>query len=490
MPRPRSCARRSRTTGRCSTSSSRRARAPRSGCGSNGGRDEAETLRRARSARQRRHRRGRRPALRHRRPARHHAAVASGRGFSYQRARRHGDPRRQADRGVARRSPFRPPGPTCGSARTRTATSWRPAATPAAASSTATTRAGARSATPPSSTGWCRSARRCPRCASASSATSTCAACRARRCSRPSLHLIDVTLMRVGNDEYARLNASFGASTMRNEHAEVRGGQVRIAFRGKQGSDHDVRIADRRLARIVRRCQDLPGEELFGYLDEEGVERDVALGGRQRVPPRAGRPGLHRQGLPYVGRERARSRAAGRDRRGRDRDRDDALQNTAIRVVAHDLGNTPAVCRSSYIHPAVLDAFRAGTLEPTRLEAPAAIDGLRETEAYLLDLLGAPAPAGWQLAQPVGELVRSSPRRYAPRCGARPGRRPPPRWWAPPRMPKRFARSGCWSMSTLRRRNVCVVAAGLQHLVDERLHRGARARTSATRRRSGSAAYR
>ena len=70
------------------------------------------------------------------------------------------------------------------------------------------------------------------------------------------------------------------------------------------------------------------------------------------------------------------------------------LQNTAIRVVAHDLGNTPAVCRSSYIHPAVLDAFRAGTLETTRLEAPAAIDGLRETEAYLLDLLGAPAPAG------------------------------------------------------------------------------------------------
>ena len=89
------------------------------------------------------------------------------------------------------------------------------------------------------------------------------------------LRLIDVTLMRVGNDEYARLNDSFGASTMRNDHASVRGGRVRLAFRSKHGRAVQVRISDRRLARIVRRCQDLPGEELFGYLDELGAERDV-----------------------------------------------------------------------------------------------------------------------------------------------------------------------------------------------------------------------
>jgi len=90
------------------------------------------------------------------------------------------------------------------------------------------------------------------------------------------VRLLDTTLVRVGNDEYARLNASFGATTMHNEHATVEGSTVSLSFRGKHGKAVAARITDKRIARIVKRCQDLPGEELFGYLDETGVERDVA----------------------------------------------------------------------------------------------------------------------------------------------------------------------------------------------------------------------
>jgi DNA topoisomerase-1 len=203
------------------------------------------------------------------------------------------------------------------------------------------------------------------------------------------LHLIDVTLMRVGNDEYARLNASFGASTMRNEHAEVRRGQVLMSFRGKHGRDHAVRVADRRLARIVRRCQDLPGEELFGYLDELGTERDVRSEDvNEYVRELAGQDFTVKDFRTW-GASVLAAGLLGEIGTGQSEAETTRLQNAAIRVVAHDLGNTPAVCRSSYIHPLVLETFRAGSLEATRLEAPAAIDGLRETEAYVLDLLGA-----------------------------------------------------------------------------------------------------
>jgi len=201
------------------------------------------------------------------------------------------------------------------------------------------------------------------------------------------LHLIDATLVRVGNDEYARVNESFGASTMRNEHAEVRGPKVQIAFRGKHGRDVSVRIADRRLARIVRRCQDLPGEELFAYLDELGAERDVRsedvndylreVAGQDFTVKDFRTWGASVLAAGLLGEIGAGDTEAETTRR----------QNTAIRVVVHDLGNTPAVCRSSYIHPLVLEEFRAGNLQPTRLEADGPIDGLRETESYLLELL-------------------------------------------------------------------------------------------------------
>jgi len=202
------------------------------------------------------------------------------------------------------------------------------------------------------------------------------------------LHLIDATLVRVGNDEYARLNSSFGASTMRNEHADVRGQKVRIAFRGKHGRDVSVRIADRRLARIVRRCQDLPGEELFGYLDELGAERDVRSEDVNDYLRELAGQDFSVKDFRTWGASVLAAGLLGEIGSGETEAETTRRQNTAIRIVAHDLGNTPAVCRSSYIHPTVLEEFRAGRLQATRLEAPGSVDGLRETESYLLDLVG------------------------------------------------------------------------------------------------------
>ena len=204
------------------------------------------------------------------------------------------------------------------------------------------------------------------------------------------LRLIDVTLMRVGNDEYARLNDSFGAEhdAQRARRRARRPRAPRVPRQARRAT-HACAIADRRLARIVRRCQDLPGEELFGYLDELGAERDVRSEDVNEYLREMAGARLHGEGLPHLGRERARGRAARARSAPARRERETTRrQNAAIRVVAHDLGNTPAVCRASYIHPTVLEAFRDGHAGGDPPRAPAASDGLRETEAYLLDLLG------------------------------------------------------------------------------------------------------
>ncbi len=90
------------------------------------------------------------------------------------------------------------------------------------------------------------------------------------------VRLLEITLIRVGNDEYARHNHSYGLTTMRNRHAQVKGTQVRFTFRGKSSKQHEISLRDPQLARIVRRCQEMPGQELFAYEDEAGEPRDVS----------------------------------------------------------------------------------------------------------------------------------------------------------------------------------------------------------------------
>jgi DNA topoisomerase-1 len=184
------------------------------------------------------------------------------------------------------------------------------------------------------------------------------------------VRLLDTTLARVGNDEYVRENHSFGLTTLRNRHVDVKGSRLRLRFRGKSGVLHDVALDDRDVARIVRRCRSLPGDELFRYLDEAGVPRAIASTDvndylREAAGVAAGVElsakdfrtwhasvkafDLARRELLLRDRAQDRGHHAGR-RTGPSRGR----VQRVLGEVAACLGNTIAVCRKSYVHPAVL----------------------------------------------------------------------------------------------------------------------------------------
>ena len=115
------------------------------------------------------------------------------------------------------------------------------------------------------------------------------------------VRLMELTLFRVGNEEYSRTNHSFGLTTLRNRHAVIAGDHIRLSFRGKSGVRHEGRITDRRLARIIKNCRELPGYELFQYLDDDGNPHTVDFRRRQQLPARDQRRGHYRQGLSYLG---------------------------------------------------------------------------------------------------------------------------------------------------------------------------------------------
>jgi DNA topoisomerase-1 len=166
------------------------------------------------------------------------------------------------------------------------------------------------------------------------------------------VRLLDETLVRVGNDEYVRSGESFGLTTLRNQHATVEGAEVRFRFRGKSGTPHDVVVHDRRVANIVRRCRELPGQQLLQYLDGDQVR---SIGSRD-VNDYLGRltaAGYTAKTFRTWG---ASAVAFGHLRRlePASRREHDAQRVEAVRIAASHLHNTPTVCRKSYIHPAIL----------------------------------------------------------------------------------------------------------------------------------------
>jgi DNA topoisomerase-1 len=217
------------------------------------------------------------------------------------------------------------------------------------------------------------------------------------------VRLLDATLIRVGNEEYAQANRSFGLTTLRTRHASATRRWIKFRFRGKSGKDHLVRLRDPRLGRIVRACQALPGPLLFQYMHGDGRPRPVSsddvnrylqeVTGRDftakdfRTWAATVRTAWELQGFPA-----ASSKAVGKRNVAR-----------AMAAVAERLGNTPAICRQSYVHPAVIGAYLEGTLAG-RLDARAtgavrATDaGLRPKEVAVLALLSRPAPAAPQIA--------------------------------------------------------------------------------------------
>jgi DNA topoisomerase-1 len=176
------------------------------------------------------------------------------------------------------------------------------------------------------------------------------------------VRLLEMTLIRVGNDEYARLNRSFGLTTMRGRHARVEGTRIRFRFRGKAGLVHDVGLRDRRLAAIVRRCQELPGQELFAYVDDDGEVRDVASDDvNEYIREASGGDFTAKDFRTWAG-----TLLAYRALRAlQPVDHPPAAKRNvveAMRRTAARLGNTPTVARGSYVHPAVLEAYLDGSL--------------------------------------------------------------------------------------------------------------------------------
>ena len=177
------------------------------------------------------------------------------------------------------------------------------------------------------------------------------------------VRLLEASLIRVGNEEYARSNGSFGLTTLKNAHVRVRGEHLQFRFRGKSGKFHDIELADARLARIVRRCQELPGQALFQYQHEDGSIENIASDDvNAYIREIAGEEFSAKDFRTWAGTVLAAEFLAAL---GKPEDAAQAKANItkAIRQVAANLGNTPKICQASYVHPAVLESYSAGKLD-------------------------------------------------------------------------------------------------------------------------------
>jgi DNA topoisomerase I len=176
------------------------------------------------------------------------------------------------------------------------------------------------------------------------------------------VRLLECTAIRVGNDEYARSNRSFGLTTLQDRHVEISGSTLRFEFRGKSGKVHRVALSDRRLARIVARCQALPGADLFQYEDDEG--KQVAIGSgdvNDYLRDITGEEFTAKDFRTWAGTLQAVAALEAVGPATTQREAKAAILR-AIDQVAGRLNNTRAVCRKYYVHPAVLETYQAGTL--------------------------------------------------------------------------------------------------------------------------------
>ena len=205
------------------------------------------------------------------------------------------------------------------------------------------------------------------------------------------VQLLEKTFIRVGNDEYARTNRSYGLTTMRDGHVRIAGSKVKFIFRGKSGVEHDLELDDPHLARIVKQCRDLPGQELFQYRGAEGHVIDVGSADvNAYLQEITGRDFTSKDFRTWAGtvlaatllREYESVDSHARAKRNIVR---------AVEEVAKKLGNTKAVCRKCYIHPAIFDAYLDGTMAKAVAQRAAratrSIGRVTAAEAAVLGLL-------------------------------------------------------------------------------------------------------
>lgn len=202
--------------------------------------------------------------------------------------------------------------------------------------------------------------------------------------------LLETTLIRVGNDQYAKENKSYGLTTMRDRHADINGSTVTFSFAGKSGIDHEIELNDRRLANIVRKSQELPGQQLFQYLDEDGNRQSIdSADVNQYLKEISGKDFTAKDFRTWAGTMLAAEALAGFDI-----DADEATVKSnivsAIEKVSKQLGNTPTICRKCYVHPEVIDAYMEGDTVSTieqRAEKQREKNGLPPLEHAVMELL-------------------------------------------------------------------------------------------------------
>ena len=216
------------------------------------------------------------------------------------------------------------------------------------------------------------------------------------------VRLLETTLIRVGNREYARAHKHYGLTTMHDSHVDIRGAHLRFHFRGKSGKRHEIELDDPRLARAVRQCRDVPGYELFQYVDEAGRRQVVGASDvndyiRAATANGAGEIFTAKDFRTFAGTVLAADALRDFDDGASPAARKRGLAR-AVEAVAARLGNTATVCRKCYIHPEIMAAYLEGELVPrTRRRARGRASGLSAAEAAVLAFLrrrsSAPSPS-------------------------------------------------------------------------------------------------
>lgn len=205
------------------------------------------------------------------------------------------------------------------------------------------------------------------------------------------VRLLDMTSIRIGNEEYARENGSFGLTTMQEKHVEVEGSKVQFHFKGKSGKEHLIDVKDRQLARIIKKFQDLPGRELFRYIDEDKELRTISSDDvNEYLQQITGQEFTAKDFRTWAGTVTATCTLLDL---GEYESQTQAKKNVvrAIESAASHLGNTPAICRKSYVHPEIVDAYLDGKLlQAVKQDEQAVVEalhGLRPEELSLLAFL-------------------------------------------------------------------------------------------------------
>ncbi len=208
------------------------------------------------------------------------------------------------------------------------------------------------------------------------------------------VRLLETTFIRVGNEEYARSNGSYGLTTLRNHHVRIDRGRTELRFKGKSGKKHGIAVTDKRLARLVRQLRDLPGQELFQYLDEQENPQPVtSVDVNAYLRDAAGEDFTAKDFRTWAGTILAARQLDGS--RSIENGAGKAHAIAAVKNVAEQLGNTVAVCRSCYIHPLVLNALSQPAIAKRWKERPGsqANGGLNAEERALVRFLNAGATA-------------------------------------------------------------------------------------------------